>query len=244
MTDFATEILPEEEEKAEQLLPRQEDVQEARKAIEAPAELEEKSSPAIASAGNAVLARQLGNSKELKPAAKSTSKVTSNKSKPSDPRNEKQPELTPMPDNPVPDMAAKPAPIPEKDPEPDPMLKDEAEQAQADPAFERQYRLQLLTQTLSRLLKAPENAPIDALFAAFLKATTEEQADAALAIANAVLRIDADTRRRARIVLASVMTVHKSHPLAQILAIRFGAWVSTPSAPSAPPAPPDPGGGS
>ena len=51
-----------------------------------------------------------------------------------------------------------------------------------------------------------------------------ELADAALAIANAVLCVDADVRRRARIGLTTAMTVHNSHPLAQILAIRFGSW--------------------
>ena len=239
MTDFSTEILPEEEEKSEELLPKQDDAQEARKAVKAPAEPEDKPGSALASAGNAILARQLSNPKEKKAAAKSPPNVAVKKTEPSKPRNEKQPELTPTPDNPLPEVAAKPAPIPEMEPEPDPMLNEEAKQPKADPAAERQDRLKLLTQTLSRLLKTPENAPIEALFTAFLRAPMDELADAALAIANAVLRIDADIRRRARIVLASAMTVHNSHPLAQILAVRFGSWVSTPPAP---PAPPDSGG--
>jgi outer membrane biosynthesis protein TonB len=231
MTDFSTEILPEEEEKVEALLPGQKDAAEARKALETPEEAQGRPGPALASAGNARLARQLGN------------QITdAKKPEPPAPRNGQQPELTATPDKPLPEMAAKPAPVPvpEKEPQPDPMLKEQAEQPKADPAAERQGRLKLLTLTLSRLLQTPERAPIEALFSAFLKAPMDEQADAALAIANAVLRIDADTRRRARIVLTSAMTARKSHPLSQILAIRLGAWVATRPAP---PPPPDPGGG-
>lgn len=241
MTDFSTEILPEEEEKVEELLPNQEDAQKVRKVVETLAEPKDKPYPALSSAGNAALAWQLGKPKEQKAAGKSPPNVEVKKTKTTELRNENQPELTPTTENPVPEMAATPAPLSiKKHPEPEPMLNKEAEQPEADPVTERQDRLRLLTQTLARLLKNPEKAPIDALFTAFLKAPRDEQADAALAIANAVLRIDADTRRRARIVLTRAMTVHKLHPLAQILAIRLGAWVATRPAP---PPPPDPGGG-
>jgi hypothetical protein len=236
MTDFSTEILPEEEEKTEQPLPKQQDAQEARKALATPAQSRDKADPVLAGAGNAMLANQLRKPHQRRAATtEEPSMVAMNKTAPPQAHIKQQPSLTSTPDEPLVDTATKPLPIPVKDPQPEPALAQRAEQAQADPAAERRYRLQLLTRTLSRLPESPENAPIEALFTAFLKAPMDEQADAALAIVNAVLRIDADTRRRTRIALTRAMTTHKSHPLAQLLAIRFGSWASTSPAPAAAP---------
>ena len=234
MTDFSNEILPEEE-ATEQLLPTPEDAQEMRKADEIPKTIGTSPAQGLTGSGNAVLARQLGQRKVKNTDAIKPTKVAEMKTEQVESMSRKPPNPSLEQDSPPPELAAIPTPAPNTVAEPDPELKQ-----QADPTAERQNRLALLTQTLSRLLKNPESAAIGALFNAYREASMEEQANAALAIANAILRIDADNRRRARIVLAGAMRAHHSHPLAQMLIVRLGSWVS---GPSAPPPQPEPGDG-
>ena len=102
-------------------------------------------------------------------------------------------------------------------------------------ASEQQDRLHHLSQVLLMLLNEPENAGIEALFQVFQNAPVEEQSRAALAISNLVLRVSADRRPRVRKVLTSAIKACKSCLMAQILLNRLGAWVSNPKAPKAAP---------
>ncbi len=237
MTDFSTELLPDEEEKVDEVLPTQDDAIEAKKAIETPVDSIEASTKPLSTLGNAALAQHLANptvatSTGTDPAAD----VTTHTNRAAGTRNEKVAAVKPSPDN-ASELAGTRAPASDKNQESAGQPEARADPAEANPLAQRQGRRRLLMLTLSRLLTTPETAPVDALFTAFLSGAKDEQSAAALAIANAVLRIDADNRRRARIVLANAMRAHKMHPLAQILAIRLGAWVSTPPAPEAAPEP-------
>lgn len=230
MTDFATEILPEEEEKAEELLARREDAEEAREAVDTSGEPQDKRLVGLAGVGNAVLTRRLGSPQEPPSAAASA---------PIDTVTEPELAESAEPVQPATEPVEQPTAPPRPEPEAEPMLAAQAEQPAADPAAERRLRVKLLTRTVARLVKAPEDAPVDALFAAFLDAPVDEQASAALTLANAVLRIDAEGRRRARATLAAAVAEHPSQPLAGILAIRLGAWVSTAPEPTPPVEPED-----
>jgi len=237
MTDFNTELLPDEEEPVELLPQRHSDARAtAGMAVRSAAVPRSE----LADAGNAALAGQLGRAGTRPLDVEEPAAVAQKEPAPPLPRHERAPGATKEAGPSRPTMDAKPVTQAEKAPDADPSIKQEAEQPRADPASARRRQLALLTQTLSRLPDNPERAPLDALFTAYRQASMDEQREAALVIANAILRIDTDSRRRARRVLAATVATYRSHPLAQLLALRLGAWVTAHPAP-APPT--DPGGG-